>query len=274
MKPRVALYCLLGGLPLTVGALGTGHVGLWWLSGILLAMAFVPVARFGPRRALGQFGVIAPVLLIVTALCTWTEAVIFVPGFSPHPLQELAGSVVMFLVVAGVLAALAPALRLTVASESSPERRPPATAAVMVFLCGLAYALYYLIFGAITYEFFTKAYYPDAIQIAERLGLWLWVIQIGRGALMTLAVVPMIYTLRLRRWPTAVVTGVLIWVAGGAAPLTVPNDFMGTAQRLIHIVEIFTQNAALGVTAGLLLLPRTRRSSEGALSTARMSPLT
>ncbi|HEX6260636.1 MAG TPA: hypothetical protein VFZ51_08265 [Woeseiaceae bacterium] len=268
MNPRVALYCLLGGLPISVAALGTGHFGWWWLSGILLAMSFVPVARFGPRGAIRQFGVIAPVLLIVTVLCTWSEAMVFVPGFSQHPLRDLAGSAVIYLVVAGVLAALAPALKLTVASERAPERRPVATAAVMVFLCGLAYALYYLVFGAITYEFFTKAYYPDATQIAERLGLWLWAIQIGRGALMTLAVVPVIYTLRLRRWPTAVVTGLLVWVAGGLAPLAVPNEFMGTAQRMIHIVEIFTQNAALGVTAGLLLRPKARSSTESATTTA------
>ena len=272
MTSRVALYCILGGLPVTVAALGTGHFGLWWLSGILLAMSFVPVARFGPRGALGQFGVIAPVLLIVTVLCTWSEAVIFVPGYSPHPFQELAGSAVMYVVVGGVLAGLASALKLTVASERAPECRPAAAAAVMVLLCGLAYAVYYLVFGAITYEFFTKVYYPDAIEIAERLGLWFWAIQIGRGALMTLAVVPVIYTLRLRRWPTAVVTGLLLWIAGGAAPLAVPNEFMGTAQRMIHIVEIFTQNAALGVTAGLLLRPKARSSIESARTTARMSP--
>lgn len=269
MKPRVALYCLLGGLPLSVAALGTGHFGWWWVSGILLAMSFVPVARFGPPSALGQFGVIAPVLLIVTVFCTWSEALVFVPGFSQHPLQELVGSAVLYLLVAGVLAALAPALTLTVASERAPERRPAATAAVMVFLCGLAYAIYYLVFGAITYEFFTKAYYPDATQIAKRLGLWLWAIQIGRGAVMTLAVVPVIYTLRLRRWPTAVVTGLLVWVAGGLAPLAVPNELMGTTQRMIHIVEIFTQNAALGVTAALLLRPKARSSSESAATTAR-----
>jgi hypothetical protein len=273
MKLRVALYCLLGGLPLTIAASGTGHFGWWWLSGILLAMSFVPVARFGPRSALGQYGVIAPVLLIVTVLCTWSEALIFVPAFSQQPLRDLAGGAVMYLVVAGVLAGLARALKLTVASEQAPECRPAATAIVMVFLCGLAYALYYLVFGAITYEFFTKAYYPDAMQITERLGLWLWVIQIGRGALMTLAVVPVIYTLRLRRWPTAVATGLLVWVAGGAAPLVVPNELMGTAQRMIHIVEIFTQNAALGLTAGLLLRPKARSSAESATTTARMSPL-
>jgi hypothetical protein len=38
---------------------------------------------------------------------------------------------------------------------------------------------------------------------------------------------------------------------------------MGTTQRMIHIVEIFTQNAALGVTAGLLLRPKVKSSDHG-----------
>jgi hypothetical protein len=46
-----------------------------------------------------------------------------------------------------------------------------------------------------------------------------------------------------------------MWIAGGAAPLLVPNDLMGTAQRLIHIVEILTQNLSLGITAVVLLRP-------------------
>ena len=125
----------------------------------------------------------------------------------------------------------------------------------MVFVCGVAYAVYYLVFGWITYEFFTKGYYPEAAGVARRLGLWLWVIQIGRGMLMTLAVLPAIQTLRLDRGQAAIAVGALIWIAGGATPLLVPNDIMGTAQRFIHIVEILTQNAALGITAVLLLRP-------------------
>src|SRR5580765_6714259 len=73
MKSRIVLYCALGGLPMVIAALGTGHFAWWWLSGIVLAAAFVPVALFGPRTALGQFGVIAPLLAIITALCTWSE---------------------------------------------------------------------------------------------------------------------------------------------------------------------------------------------------------
>jgi len=35
-----------------------------------------------------------------------------------------------------------------------------------------------------------------------------------------------------------------------------PNSLMSTTQRIIHIVEIFTQNLPLGIAAGLLLRPK------------------
>jgi hypothetical protein len=79
--------------------------------------------------------------------------------------------------------------------------------------------------------------------------------------LMTLATVPAVYTLRLGRLQTAICAGLLMWVAGGLAPLLMPNELMGTAQRFIHIVEIFTQNFTLGLTAGLLLRPKSAASA-------------
>ncbi len=256
MKLRVVVYCLLGGLPVTIAALGAGHFAWWWLSGVLFAGSFVPVALFGPPKALAQFFVIAPVLLIVTVLCTWSEALIFVPQFSQHAVRDLSSSVVMYLILAVVLAFLASLLKLSRAANVNIRHRAPVSAALLILLCGVAYGIYYLIFGAITYQFFTKGYYPEATHLVERLGLWFWAIQIVRGLLMTLAVVPVIYSLRMRRWHAAVVVGLLIWITGGAAPLAVPNDFMGATQRLIHVVEIFTQNASLGVTAVFFFRPR------------------
>jgi hypothetical protein len=253
---RILWYCLLGGLPLTTAALGAGHFAWWWLAGILLAASFVPIAVYGPRGLPRQLGVIAPVLLIVTVLCTWSEALIFLPGALRDPARDLTGALVLYVMAAVALAILAWALRLTRESGPAVPRHPLGTTALMVLACGVAYALYYLVFGAITYQFFTKGYYPEAEQVAQRLGAWFWVIQIGRGVLMTLAVLPAIRTLRLDRGPAAIAVGLLVWVAGGAAPLLAPNDFMGTAQRFIHIVEIFTQNVSLGATAVLLLRPR------------------
>lgn len=256
MKWRVVLYCLLGGSPLLIAALGAGHFAWWWASGILFAASFVPVALFGPRALLGQFAVISPVLLIVTVFCTFSEAMIFVPGFMQRAGRDLGGSVVMYLILAAVLAVLAKILKLFKSVDLLVPHRSVAGVAFLLPLCALAYTLYYLIFGTITYQFFTKGYYPEATQAVARLGVWFWVIQIARGLLMTLAVLPVIHTLRMKRWHAAIVVGLMIWIAGGLAPLVLPNEFMGPTQRFIHTVEIFTQNFSLGVTAVLLLRPR------------------
>ena len=255
MKARIALYCVLGALPLLIAALGAGHWPWWLLSGIVMAAAFVPVALFGPRGVLGQFGVIAPALIFITALCTWSEAVIFmpVPDIQKHPFQMLVGSLVTYVIVASVLAVLATSLKMTHDSTTVPEHHGASVAVLMVLLSGCAYAFYYLVFGAITYQFFTKGYYPEATKIVANLGLWFWAIQIGRGVLMTLGILPLLYTLRMRRWQTAIVAGLVVWVAGGLAPLLPPNPYMGATQRFIHVVEIFTQNFSLGVTAALLI---------------------
>jgi hypothetical protein len=258
MKFRVALYCLLGGVPLLVPALTVGHMLWWYVSGVTLAAVFVPVALFGPRTARGQFGVIAPVLFVVTVLTTSSEALIFLKTspIQEHPIRNLVDETVTYLIVAVVLVILARALKLGRESGRAVTRRSPTKAAGMVVICAVAYMMYYLVFGGITYQFFTKAYYPDATAQVGRLGLWFWGIQIARGLFMTVAVLPAVYTLRMGRLQVAICAGLLIWVAGGLAPLLVPNELMGTTQRIIHIVEIFAQNFMLGLTAGLLLIPK------------------
>jgi len=259
---RVALYCLLGGLSLTPAAQGTGGFAWWWLAGVVLSASFVPVALFGPRRAISQFGVVAPVLLIVTVLCLWSEALIFVqaPEIQEHAVRDLVGASVIYLILATALAILAVLLKLPRVDGPKVELRPAGKVALLVLVCGIAYVLYYLIFGAITYQFFTKGYYPDAPQMVARLGIWFWLIQIGRGVLMTLATLPLIRTLRMSRVQAAIAVGLIMWVAGGAAPLLLPNALMGPTQRFIHTIEILTQNASLGITTVLLLRAKQARS--------------
>ena len=220
------------------------------------------MALFGPRRALSQFGVVAPVLLIVTVLCLWSEALIFLqaPEIQQHAVQDLVGASVIYLIVATVLAILAVILKLPHVDGPKVELRSADKVALLVVVCGIAYVLYYLVFGGITYRFFTKGYYPDAPQLVARLGVWFWVIQIGRGVLMTLAALPVISTLRMSRVQAAIAVGLIMWVAGGAAPLLLPNPLMGPTQRFIHTIEILTQNASLGITAVLLLRAKQVRS--------------
>ena len=125
---------------------------------------------------------------------------------------------------------------------------------VPLFLAaGASYVVYYEIFGAITYQYFTKQYYPHAAEQVAAMGSWFFGYQLARGLVMALAVVPVIYTLRLPRWQAALAVGLMVWIVGGGGPLLVPSPMMIGMQRFIHIVEIMTQNVSLGVTAVLLL---------------------
>jgi glucan phosphoethanolaminetransferase (alkaline phosphatase superfamily) len=192
-------------------------------------------------------------------LCTWSEALIFVPEFRQHLLlRNLAAALLMYVIVAMALAALAAILKLPREGGARVVLRCAGKQVLMVGACGVAYLLYYFVFGGITYPFFTKVYDPEATQQILRLGLWFPAIQFGRGVLMTLAVLPVIRTLRLSRGKAALAVGVLIWGAGGLAPLLAPDVHMGPTQRFIHTIEILTQNGSLGITAVLLLRRRPR----------------
>jgi hypothetical protein len=67
----------------------------------------------------------------------------------------------------------------------------------------------------------------------------------------------------MKRWQSALVVGIIVWIIGGGAPLLVPSAQMIPAQRYAHILEIMTQNVPLGMTAVWLL----RRKAPVAAST-------
>jgi hypothetical protein len=255
MNLRIVGYCVLGGLAFSIAAMGAGHFGWWWLSGVLMAAAYLPLARFGPRSWVVQFGMIFVSMFVVAGVCTASEAAMFLPGQSVEAWRNLKGAFVMYLIAAVWLATLAKVLKLPEDSGVSPDRRSGMQAVGAVVASGFVYVLLYLVFGSITFFLFTKQYYPQGEQMARSYGIWLWVIQLGRGILMTLAVLPLIYTLRMQRWPTALAIGILLWVVGGLALLVVPMG-MVPMQRFMHIVEIFTQNFPLGIAAVLLLRPK------------------
>ena len=257
LNVRIGLYCLLGGLCFTISALGAGHFWLWWLCGILTVAAFVPMVRFGPRHPLALCGAVVLTLVVVGLVCTLSEGVLFFPEIKAEMPLALLGGSVSYLVIGALLVAMARVLKMAEPAEQIVPHRPVWIAIPMVLLAGFSYVVYYQIFGYITFHYFTQQYYPQAVTIVGQLGLWFYVYQWGRGTLMTLAVLPFIYTLRMKRWHAALAVGALVWIAGGAAALLVPNGMMVAAQRYTHIVEIMTQNVSLGVTAVLLLRPRT-----------------
>lgn len=254
MTLRMVLFCLLGGLCFTLGAAQGGHFVWWWLSGILMTASLVPVFRFGPRNLLAQFGAVALLLVVVGLMCTLSEGVVFFPEMKAQMVKAFGGGIFVYVLAAAVLAALARVMKLTDRTEQQPISPRSAAMTVPLFLlAGFSYVVYYQVFGAIAFQFFTRQYYPHAIEQVTAMGAWFYGYQFVRGLLMTLAVLPVVYTLHLPRWKAALAVGLMVWIVGGGGPLLVPSPNMVAAQRYIHIVEIMTQNVSLGITAVWLL---------------------
>jgi hypothetical protein len=221
-----------------------------------MVAAFVPVVRFGVRNLIGQWCTISLALVVIALVCTISEAIVFIPERKAQYITAFAGGTVLYLLASTAMTLLAKVLKLREDGGPLVTNRSIAMAIPMVLLAAVSYLVYYEVFGAITYEFFTKGYYPHAAEQVAAMGPWFFAYQIGRGLVMTLGVLPVIYTLRLPRWQAAVAVGLLVWMVGGLGPLLTPSTMMSGAQRSIHVIEIFTQNFSLGVTATLLLRPK------------------
>jgi hypothetical protein len=256
---KSALFCVLGGLCFTVSSMGGGHFAAWWVAGVLIAATLLPIVIRGPKSMGAQFGSIAAVLLIVGLVCIMSEGVLFFPETKKMLIPALFGGSVLYLIIAALLVLLARILRLTTPPAETVDHRP--FPIPMLLLSGLSYVFYYLVFGAITFQGFTKKFYPHAVEQVMAMGSWFWAYQWGRGLLMTLAALPVIYTLRLPRWKAALAVGAMVWIVGGGASLLVPSTLMVPAQRYAHILEIMTQNVPLGITAVWLLRPGIRKAA-------------
>ncbi len=266
---RTIAYCLLSALVMLLAAAGAGHPAWWYAAGVVFAASFLPFLFYGAIVGIRRLIAVWWALLTVTVICLWSEAVIFVHETREARIKNLVGALVLYALLAAAIGVTASLLRLQMQTGIRVERSPETRRrAVRVLGSGLAYAIYYYVFGAIAFFLFTKPYYSGstgalagAQESARALGWWLPLIQIGRGVLITLGVLPIILSLRMKRVTAAVYVGSLLWVIGGLAPLIPPNGIMPGELRLMHIIEIFTQNFPLGVTAVLLLYPRQRQES-------------
>lgn len=268
MIARALLYCLLAGLVFAVARAqsllpSTGLAWLW-LEGLLFSGALFAVARWGPQTRLKLFAVVWLILAIVAGVCLQSEALIFTTFSLPQVLAFLRDDLLAFTAFAIAFALLAGPLRLSesAAAPAPPRHRFPSLAG-RVGVSGLAYVVFYFVFGGIFYTFFTRPYYQDPTlplrageQTIARLGLWFPLIQLGRGTLMTASSLPLIFTLRLNRWTAGITLGIILWVVGGLGPLLVAGAVLPLKLRLYHIFEILFQLGGLGLVAVWLLRPK------------------
>jgi hypothetical protein len=273
MISRGLLYCVLCGL---IFALVTHasfrfspQLAWFWLEGFLMAAAFFPVVRWGPRKPLALFATIWLVLIFVGGVVLNVDTLIFttftfrqVVGFVLH--NGLAQTV-----LAAALVLLAGPFRLRdVQREVALAPLSTVSASWRVAVGGLVYLVFYYVFGGIFYTLFTRPYYenptpglPVTVSMAAALGIWFPIIQFGRGVFLTLSSVPLARGLRASRGVTCVVLGAVLWVLGGLGPLLVTGDMLPGEMRFYHTVEILLQHGGLGIVLGLLLRPKPKAAA-------------
>lgn len=258
---RMLLYCALCGLFLSwSGHSGGGHLmGWWWLQGMVLTAGVFPIVHFGSSNFLKRLAAVWLVLVLVSGFSTWLEGRIYLPLAEWNRPHALLASLVLYTIVAVVIAALAGLFELVASDGSDPMTRDADGIVLVMLAGGLVYVVCHWMFGAIFFRYFTHSFYNSVAELkiglegATSLGFRLALIEFGRGALMALAVVPAVAIMRVDRLKSAIISGVVLWVAGGLALQVAPNDIVPQHLRWLYTWQILCQSFPIGfITAWIM----------------------
>jgi hypothetical protein len=275
MSIRVSITVLLAACVMLIAAGPAGSLPLSYVSGVVYAAAFVPFLLMGAPSGWKRFLGIWCAMAVAASFCTWTEYVIFVHASRKERITALVGGQVVFAVFSALLTFAAKLLKVGVQQNPDGDAVPARRIIGAIFGGGVVYLVCYYVFGALVFQLLTKPYYSGggrlggAVETVAALGWWFPLIQVGRGMLMSVAVMPVLLWTRLPRLQLAVYGGLVLWAIGGLAPLIPPVEFVPPILRAMHIGEIFTQNFPLGFCLAFLLMVRKRVEAPVAMAAGR-----
>lgn len=121
--------------------------------------------------------------------------------------------------------------------------------------CDISYVILYCIAGAMILPYVQDFY--DSLAQTPAVDKIL-IMQVFRGLIYVIVILPLIRMIKAKRWETALVIGLQLSILGGIAPLLPPNRFMPPEIRLVHGIEIGISNFIYGAVIGLLFASRFR----------------
>jgi hypothetical protein len=117
-----------------------------------------------------------------------------------------------------------------------------------------SYLVFYFVFGSINYNLVTRPYYEThagGLAVPEPMVVLL--VELIRAPLIVLSVVPFLHYLSVDRKNTIILTGLVLFIVGGVAPLLFQVTNLPLVLLLASAVEIFLQNFLTGVVTAILL---------------------
>jgi hypothetical protein len=230
------------------------NILVWFISGTLICLSLSPFILHanGSRRktVLAVWGV----QVFVRALGLGIEGSLFKPTAALNALTGALFGIFVTLLVSWLAVLLLMPADYVPQKDTEPKRSWWGWA-WRVLVVGLAYFIFYFIFGATNALLYTKAFYENHSQYGLSLppvGM-IFLAQLIRGPLFGIGSMVIVRATSAPRRQLAVWLGFLLFMIGGVAPyLEVTLRTMPIGFNLATLTEIFFQNFLTGVVAALL----------------------
>ena len=229
---------------------------LWLISGTLAALALSPFILRSTWSRLNTTLAAWAVLAFVRSLGLGIEGSLFKPT---QAFNAIAGA--LFGVVVGLLVAWL-SVRLLLPASPPSQTTPPNHNwwgwIWRVLLVGLAYFVFYFVFGATNALLYTRSFYENNPQFGLSLppASLIFMAQLRRGPLFGLGSLFIVLAADVPRRPMAIWLGLLLFIIGGLGPyLEVTFRTMPLGFNLATLAEIFLQNFLTGVVAVNIFKP-------------------
>ena len=275
---------IYGGPEAVIVFAGIEFWGQKFIYQLLVVLALVYPVTHSRWSGWKLLGAVMVAYLGIGVFLTMIEAIVFLTQTKDDIFHGFANGIAQAVVLAGLMVLF---FKGNFASlrESDLERRPFSVSAWVRRLlgCSLCYVVLYLVAGFLIFshvsEFyatqdapFTEAMIasetaaesgsPEDLQEMPFNPALFFPFQLFRGACYILSIVPLLWSLQVGRWPAALAMAFLFPMIAGVASLIVPNDFMPTGVRHIHMIEIGWSNFVYGFLVGFIFSRYKKHSAE------------
>jgi hypothetical protein len=236
------------------------------LSGVLLALILAPFARRVSIPLVERIAVLFTTIVVLNQLLSVIEGYFFTTYFTRGLPSTLVNSALLALGLAVMIAVLflprQVETNLGAALRQWRDQRSDFSWIWRIGLAGVLYLPTYFFFGLLAIPFVQRYYEDPSLGMGLRVpGVeTILLLEIARGLMFVLALVPLVALLRGSRWLVGLWLGLIIAALGGWEPLLL--KFMWPPiMRLAHGLEITGDSLVQGLTiAWLVGYPRVHRS--------------
>ena len=233
------------------------NILVWWFSGTLVTLALSPLIMHSSWSRFSTVLAAWASMAMVRSLGLGIEGSLFKPTAAASAIAGAAAAIVVQFVVAWLAVwFFMPARQSAAAHKPLRVKRSWFGWVWRIVVVGLAYFVFYFVFGATNALLYTQSFYKNNPQYGLSLppaGL-IFAAQLLRGPLFALGALFLAQAASVSRRQLGLWLGILLFVVGGVGPyVEITFRTMPLGFNLATLTEIFLQNFLTGMVAAALL---------------------